>query len=211
VQLARAYAEIGRTSEARELAASVQAIAVTNSEDVTATAIAGVGATLLFRLQDWFTGELGRTIEASDTAISWWRQQVRGWALAAALERIFISWTRDTSRRWYASDAANDQLVAASINATLIGDHGTWRNIAGLLAKDMLVRLDRHCNVEDLAGGLNALRIGGFHQELGYAVRRIVNDGPAAAAAAAVRSIKLDSLTHTTAQSFAQPDRCWMK
>ncbi|MEU4603501.1 DUF4365 domain-containing protein [Kribbella sp. NPDC023972] len=199
VQLARAYAEVGRTTEARQLAASVQSIAGTHAEDVTATAVAGVGAQLLFRLLDWGEGDLGATIEASDTAANWWRQQTRGWALADALERSFVDWSRDTSHRWSASDTAHDQLVAAALNATLAGDHGSWRDLSSLLGRDTLTRLARSSDPADLGAGLSLLRMAGDHKALDIAVRRLVDDGPAASVADTIRSIDLNASTHTTA------------
>ena len=73
IQLSRALAQLGRLEEARKLAASVQDVAATHSVDVTATAIAGAGAQLLFSLA-WSVGDLnndgqvGKAIEAADTA-----------------------------------------------------------------------------------------------------------------------------------------------
>lgn len=201
VQLARA--QVGRAADVRSLAAAVQAVAATHSDDVTATAIAGVGANILLSLQDWTdqvdaeTDALGSAIEGSDTAVTWWRQQVAGWATAAALDRTFLAWTRDTSRRWSRSDAANDQLLAASLNATLVGDHGQWAALTGLLAKDILVRAGRHTDPERVRAGLTSLRVSGRHQDLALAARRIVEDGPAQAAADAARDNRLESVTHT--------------
>jgi hypothetical protein len=68
VQHARACAEIGRMEEARAEAAQVQAIRVTNSRDVTATAIAGVAAVLLFNTSAWGQQDVADVITGMDTA-----------------------------------------------------------------------------------------------------------------------------------------------
>lgn len=201
VQLARACAEIGLVDDAKQLAGSVQGIAATHSEDVTATAIAGVGARLLFSVTDWGTGDLGRAIEASDTAASWWRQQTCGWALGDSLERTFIDWSRDTSFRVIVNDQARNYLVAAGLNATLTGDHGGWRHLSGLLGRDSLIRLTRTSDVKEVRAGLSTLRLAGDHNALKKATRRVVEDGPATAATEVARAIDLSASTHSTAHA----------
>ncbi len=54
VQKARACAEIGPVDDARDLAAQVQVVGATQTDDVTATALAGVAARILFN-----TGSVG--------------------------------------------------------------------------------------------------------------------------------------------------------
>jgi len=201
VQLARGYAETGRLDEARALAASVQGLAATHSTDATATAIAGAGAQLLFSLLGWGEGDVGKTIEAADTSASWWRQQTRGRALADALDRTYREWTYDESIRWSASDTSNDQLHAASLNASLVGAQGDWRQLAGELGKDMLVRLNRYSAAAEAQSGVSQLRYAGSARALKDAVGRLVSDGPAISITDATRGIDLDRLTHTSAKA----------
>jgi tetratricopeptide (TPR) repeat protein len=206
IQLARAYAEVGNLEESRQLAGSVLDIAVTHSLDVTATAIAGAGAQLLFGL-DWASGRagspasMGKTIEAADTASSWWRQQTRGWALGDALDRTFRAWTRVKEFRWSSTDPANDHLVAASLNASLAGAQAEWRQLTGILGKDKLIRLDRKAEGVVAASGLSLLRLSGQVKPLEQATRRLTWDGPAAAVADTAREITLTSVSHSSAQS----------
>jgi tetratricopeptide (TPR) repeat protein len=198
VQHARALAEIGRLDEARAAAAAVQSLRATYPNDVTATAIAGVGAQLLFSLSRWGEGDLARAVVGADTAASWWRQQTTAWGLAASLERTFQGWARDTTQRWAVSDEANDQLLAAALTATLVGAQGDWRNLSGLLGRDTLLRVERTTDPAVAHAGLSTLRLAGAKEALQLAVRRLVADGPAAAVTAAAADVHLDASTKTT-------------
>lgn len=206
VQLSRALAQLGRLEEARKLAASVQDVAATHSVDVTATAIAGAGAQLLFSLA-WSVGDLnnggqvGKAIEAADTAANWWRQLTRSWALTDSLERSFRSWTGVRQLRWSSTDTATNQLVAGSFNAALVGAHSDWRQLTGLLGKDQMIRLDRNSTSEDASSAVTLLRLSGQVSATQQAAQRILKDGPASALADAAKTIELDGLSRTSAQS----------
>lgn len=198
VQHARALAEVGRLDEARGEAASVQSLRATQPHDVTATAIAGVGALLLFSISDWGEGDLANAVVGADTAASWWRQQTSAWGLAAGLERTFQGWARDTTLRWSVSDEAHDQLLAAALTATLSGAQGEWRNLSGLLGRDTLLRVQRTTDATVAQAGLSTLRLAGAKEALQLAVHRLVADGPAAAVTAAAAEVHLDASTKTT-------------
>lgn len=199
VQLARAYLEIGRVDEARSIAASVQGISRTHSSDATATAIAGAGIRLIYSAADLCEGDLAATVEASDTAVTWWRHESIGWALGETLDRTFNEWVQDGSVGYSARDDAHDELLAASLNATFVGLHSEWRALIAMLGRDTLIRLTRHSDHEQARAGLSALLRSGQANRLEKAVYRLVNDGPAAPVAELAETIHLDKLTRTTA------------
>lgn len=201
VQKARACLELGRVDEARDLAAAVQTLGATDAHDVTATALAGVAAQLLFNTSGWGAGDLGAMVAGSDTVAAWWRTQSVSRGLTALAKRTFWSWSGDTTVRYSAGDTANDQLFSASITASYLGDHGTWRHLAGLLAQDGLIRLTRHCEPTRAAEALDRLRVSGNSDDMKHAVRRLADDGPAAAVTLAAARVTLDAVTRTTAPS----------
>jgi Domain of unknown function (DUF4365) len=198
VQLARLFADIGRVDEARASALRVQQICRTHSEDVSATAISGVAAALLFNASAWGQRSLEQVITNTDTAAAWWRTQTTASGLSALAEREFKSWARDTSITIGGGDEVNDQLFAASLTANLLGDHGTWCYLSELLGKQALLRHDRHSEVQSVRRGLETLRIAGDEEGLSLAVARVVADGPADAVTLVASEIDLAASTHTT-------------
>jgi len=70
---ARCLVETGRNDEAIGIAVNVQGLPAHRPDDVTAAAIAGAGASLVFRASDLFAGDVAATISAGDTEASWWR------------------------------------------------------------------------------------------------------------------------------------------
>jgi hypothetical protein len=199
VQHARVCADVGRVDEARASAARLQLIRRTHANDVTATAIGGVAAQLLFNTAAWGQTDFGGVITSSDTTAAWWRSQTISRGLSGLAERSFESWGRDRSLRLGGSDEANDQLLAASLTANLAGDHSNWRYLSGLLGRDALLRLDRDADAEAAQYGLSTLRFAGDEAALKLAVRRLVDDGPATAVRLAASDVRLDLSTRTTA------------
>ncbi len=198
VQHARACAEIGRLDEARAAAVDVQKIRMTHPDDVTATALAGVAAVLLFETSAWGDQDLEGTIKGGDTAAAWWRAQTVSHALGAMARRTFKAWARDTAMTLGGADVPNDQLVAASLIANHAGDHGGWRHLSGLLGQNTLLQLDRHADPEEARRGLTTLRLAGANDALKLAVRRLAADGPAAAVTLAAADVRLEASTRTT-------------
>lgn len=201
VQHARALAEIGELQQARNAAVSVQGLRRLHPEDLTAAAIEGVAAQLLFRIAAFGSGDLGQVIRGADTAVAWWRQQAGAHGLAAVLERSFRDWARDTTERWSAGDVVNDQLLAAALTASHAGDHGDWRYLSGLLGQDCLLRLGRDSDPAVVQAGLRALRLAGAEESVKLAATRVVQDGPALAARMAAAEIRLSASTRTTARA----------
>jgi hypothetical protein len=199
MQRARASAEIGRLEEARADALAVLAIRNAAPHDATATALAGTAANLLFSTSAWGRGDLEQAITGSDTAASWWRQQTTARGLGAIVDRAFKAWARDTTVTVGAGDVANDELFAASLLASHLGNQPGWRELAGLLACDMLMRLDRHAEPQSARDALNELRLAGATKELRLAARKLAADGPARAVTVALADVDLTRSTRTTA------------
>jgi tetratricopeptide (TPR) repeat protein len=201
LQHARACADIGRLDEARADAVKVQSIRLSAPDDLTATAIAGVAAVLLFNTSAWGESELADRIAGADTAVAWWRNQTTSHALAALADRTFKSWARDSAVTFGASDPVNDQLVAAAQMASYVGDNGDWRRLSALLGRDELMRLERDSDADQAHGGLRTLRLAGDESAIKLAVRRFAQDGPAAAVPPAAAEVRLDASTRTTARA----------
>lgn len=208
VQYARALAETGELQQARNAAVSVQGLRRLHPEDLTAVAIEGVAAQLLFRITAFGSGDVGQVIRGADTAVAWWRQQAGAHGLAAVLQRSFRGWARDTAERWSASDVANDQLLAAALTANLAGDHGNWRYLTALLGQDSLLRLDRGSDPSMVKAGLGALRLAGAAEDVTLAATWVVQDGPALAARMAAADVTLSASTRTTARANLDVLRC---
>jgi hypothetical protein len=201
VQYARSLAEIGELQQARDAAVSVQGLRRLHPEDLTAAAIEGIAAELLFRITDFGSEDLEQAIRGADTAVAWWRQQAGGRGLGAVLERSFQEWARDTTTRWAASDVANDQLLAAVLTANLAGDHGDWRYMSSLLGRDQLLRVSRDSAPAAARDGLTTLRLAGAEESVKLAAIRLVRDGPAHGARLAAADIELGSSTSTSARA----------
>jgi hypothetical protein len=201
LQRARACADVGRIDEARAVALDVQEIRATHPNDLTATAIAGVAAVLLFNTAVWGGESVAEAVTGMDTTAAWWRTQTMSWGLAALAERTFKAWTRDATVTWSRGDAVNDRLLAASLTANYLGDHGAWRHATGLLGRDALLRLSRDADAETARRGLDTLRIAGDQDALKLAVRRLAANGPATAITLSAANVRLDASTRTTGPS----------
>lgn len=70
VQHARACIEVGRIDDARASTVAVQAIRRSHPDDVTATALAGTAAELLFRASPWGEQRVSEVIAGGDTTAS---------------------------------------------------------------------------------------------------------------------------------------------
>lgn len=201
VQHARACAEIGRLDEARQDAVRAQAIQLTSPNDVTATAIAGVAAALLFNTSGWGQQDVADLITGTDTTASWWRTQTVSSGLAALASRTYRSWARDTAVTLGGGDPVNNQLIAASLTANYVGDHQAWRNLSALLGQSALMQLSRDSEQNKVRSQLEILRLAGDDKALGLAVRRVAADGPAVAITLEAANVSLPTSTRTTARA----------
>ncbi len=201
VQRARLRAESGDVAGARADAVDAQRQFAGEADDVTVSALAAAAAWLLFTTAGFAAGDLSSTLTASDTAIGWWRSQTISWALREASERAFRAWSQDTTNRWSAEDAEALNLFAAELNADLTGEHGAWRSVAALSARQMLMRAHAAGDEPGMAAAVTALRRSGDNPSLKLALAYLRRLGPVHALAEALRAIGDESWTHTTAQT----------
>jgi hypothetical protein len=197
LQRARALRELGRSDEARADAIEAQRVGKSAPHDVTARAISGVAATLVFDTAAPTEEDLGQGIAGLDTAAAWWRSQAASRGVGAVVDRTYGDWADDQST-YYGPDVANNQLYVAALSASLLGDHGGWRYLQTKLAQDSLLRLDRHAAAAQAADALSSLRRAGDEKKLKLAVRRFLREGPAAAVRGASESMRLARSTRTT-------------
>jgi hypothetical protein len=201
LQHARACVEVGRLDDAREDAAFVQRLRITHPDDITATAIAGVAAMIVFSTTPWTERNVGSVVQGADTAVAWWRTQTIAGALSSFADRTFEAWSHDTAVHLGGGDQVNDQLLAAALTANYLGDHGAWRQLYALLGQDRLVRLDRNSDPADARAGLDRLRMAGDDKAIKLAVRQLTVDGPATAITLAATDVDLNQSTHTTSKT----------
>jgi hypothetical protein len=198
LQHARACLEVGRIDEARSGALQVQQVRQSHAGDVTATAIAGSAALLLFTASDWDSKDVQEAVTGLDTTAVWWRSQRVASGSNAVIEREFTTWTRREVVVIAAEDTANNRLFTAALLASHLGDHSGWCTLDSLNAKQALLRVGRASEPDQVRELLAALRATGDDKSLDLAVQRLVADGPAAAVTAAAAEIDLTHWTHTT-------------
>ncbi len=201
LQHARACAEIGRLGDAREDAAFVQRLRITHPDDITATAIAGVAAMIVFTTTPWAERDVGSVVQETDTAVAWWRTQTMAGALSSFADRTFETWSHDAAIHLGGGDQVNDELLAAALTANYLGDHGAWCQLYALLGQDRLVRLDRNSDPADACAALDRLRRAGDDKAIKLAARQLAADGPATAITLAAADIDLNQSTHTTGRA----------
>lgn len=201
LQHARCLSDLGRIDDAREYALAAQSARAAFPDDLTASAIGGQGAVALFQLTRWDQGDVASGVSGGDTTASWWRTLTTSEGLTASANQAFKLWGRDTAITIGGRDGANDDLVAASLMASYLGSHGTWRHLSALRARELLMRMDRSTEPEQARAALNDLRLAGDHKAMKLAVTRFVYDGPADAAGLAAADIDLEALTATTARA----------
>lgn len=201
VHRARCLAELGDPAAAIALAADIQGLPTMLPEDVTAAAIAGSGAALVFRTSGLFEGDVATTITASDTETSWWRAQAMSWGLASMFDESFRRWTRNDNEIRFGAASPADRLRGVSLVDGLTALHDSWCHTTSLLAKWHLIS-DR-LSVEDAAGCLTDLRRAGDTKSVTAAVAHLLEAGPAVAVREAADSVDLDRVAHTeTSASF---------
>lgn len=197
LQLARAHQELANLHEARRAATLSLAIGATQRHDVTATAIRGVAAAILFDISSLDEHDIASTIRYNDTAIAWWRSQNAYRGTVALVETAF-----DRAVGHEPSDhdgvRANNQVFAASVQAGVLGSHGQWRHFSGLLARQELID-PQIADADTLAHTLGVLRRAGAERAVGRATSWVATNGPADAVAAATRGI---DLTRSTSSSI---------
>ncbi|MBM2623287.1 DUF4365 domain-containing protein [Actinoplanes sp. LDG1-06] len=201
LQYARTLSELGHRQQARDVALDLIGLGQLAPDDVTAAAIGGAAPNTLLAVSDWDAVEFGSTMSASDTTGSWWRHQVAGWGLSAQAERSFRAWTRDTGVTITMVDEAWQYLRSASLLAGMVGDQTAWRGTTRDLAEYLLTDREHGADPESVAVALTTMRLCGDYKGLALAVRRVVNDGHAAAAQAAALLTDPTNSTRTPARA----------
>jgi hypothetical protein len=189
---ARASLEAGGVEDARVQAGELLAANVGAPDDVTATALRGVAAILLFDTAPWAERDIGAAIQATDTAAAWWRIQTASRGVTAVVQREFNAWARNALVTLGGQDEANNLLYVAALTASHLGDHPAWRHLSALLGRDTLLRLNRHAAAGEAAAGLRTLRLAGAPDGVKLAIRQLADDGPALAVREAGAEIRLD-------------------
>ncbi len=201
LQHTRALSELGRRQQARDAAINLIGLGQLVPGDVTAAAVGGAAANTLLAVSDWDAEDFSGSMSAADTTASWWRNQVTGWGLSAQTEKAFRAWTGDSTVRLAMADETWQYLRSASLIAGLLGDQTAWRHTTHDLARYLLTDQEYGADPDLVAVALTALRRCGNHKELRLAVRRVINNGPAAAAREAALEIEPSDSTLTSAHA----------
>jgi hypothetical protein len=199
VHRARCLAELGDPAAAITIAAEVQGLPSMLPEDVTAAAIAGSGAALMFRTSGPFGGDVATTVTASDTESSWWRSQAMSWGLGSVFDESFRLWTRNDNEIRFGASSPTDRLRGVSLVDGLTALHDSWCYTTSLTAKWHLMSDD--LSVEAAANCLTDLRRAGDAKAVAAAVAHLLESGPAVAVREAADLVDLDRLAHTEASA----------
>jgi hypothetical protein len=198
-QRARACWEIGRVDDAVACAVAVQEVRSSHPTDITATAIAGTAAMLLFSASPWGAGDVKRAITGLDTMAVWWRTQRVAAGADAVIEREFGARFRRRVRVVFTGeDVANNRLATAGLLASHLADHREWGHLESLNAKQALLRTRRTSSPEEVHTSLATLRWTGDDKTMALVVRQLVADGPVAAVSAAAQEIDFEHWTRST-------------
>lgn len=197
LQRARARFEAGEMDLAREESLRLIGLSAQAPHDLTATAISGAAANLLFAASDWETLDFAKTLAATDTTVTWWRQQVLGWGRGQRVEDEFKRWAHDGTTQHRFTEAW-DHTRAASLIAGFVGDHGAWRGALNELAQHMLIiSQDDHDDVV-VENALRTQRTVGAHKELALAANWLIATGPADVVKRVADGVQLDHATVST-------------
>jgi hypothetical protein len=194
---ARCLAELGDPAAAIDLGISVQRLPTILPDDVTAAAIAGSGASLVFRTSNLFEGDVATTITASDTESSWWRAQAVSWGLSSMFDESFRRWTRNDNEFRFGYDSPTYRLRGVSLVDGFTALHESWCSTTSLLARWEL--MSGNLSVTAAHRCLTDLRRAGDVKAVAAAVAHLLEAGPAKAVRDAADLIDLDRVTHTEA------------
>lgn len=193
-QRARALAELGKRSRARNDALAVQTIRAEYPHDASATAIAGAAARLVFQVSDIGSEDISEVVTVADSAGAWWWTQVLAQGLGQEADQHFAAWAGGEP-----SDSGANQLRAASLIAGFTADHGSWRRAMALFGRHRLMPAKSSCDADEVVGPLVVLRLAGDRRSLSDAASNVMRSGPAQAVSRVASEIDLDVTTHTRA------------
>lgn len=178
LQHARAQFELGNFDDARSISFDLIKLSSVVPDDVTAAAISGAAANLLFAVADWDDLDFGQTIAAADTTAVWWRQAVAVQGLGRQADEAFKAWAHDP-QYVYSTEQAWDDLRAASLMAGFLGDHRGWAGALGRLARYVLTHADFGEDPKQIRSALRTLRMIGADKNIDVAVKWLSANGPA--------------------------------
>lgn len=200
VQHARCLRDLGDITEAQRTALEIQKQRQAAPDDPTVLAICGAAADIVFATSPLGNGDFAGAITGRDTPTSWWRSQAMSTGLADHFDGDFKQWANDDSVTYGKADTAWLKLRAVSLMSGFAGDHASWRHSLSLLAQRQLMTFGSDVSIEPVVISLHDLRWAGDHKALEKATRRVVLDGPAAAAQEVARTIDLARSTRTSIQ-----------
>lgn len=199
VHRARSLAEIGDTATAVDLAVTAQALPTYFPDDVTAAAIAGSGAALVFSASEAFTGDVAATISAGDTETSWWRAQATSWGMGVLFDESFRRWDRSLNETRFTNDTSDFRLRGVSLVAGFTPLHDTWCSTVSVLAKAAL--MSGSLDVQEASGVLTDLRRAGDVKAIKAGVSHLLESGPAQAVRIAADEVDLGLCTRTDSRA----------
>ena len=202
VQRARTKHDAGRDDEA-ESDAGLALEKLVDGSDVTATALAATATATVWGIvaaRNFEEANVGDLMTASDNAVSWWRSQTISRALTSAADKQFDSWAEKRFLFQFGDAEGSNDLFAAELNTDLLGDHGIWRHVSSLKARQrMMSAAASHDEVSELVEGLDALRGSGDERSLESAISHLRRVGPIEAIAKSVNKISTGGWTRSTA------------
>lgn len=142
-------------------------------------------------------------MEASDTAVSWWRSQDVALALGREQDSSFESWVEDDPpQNIRGSPIPETKLLSAELNADLTGEHGLWKALSARRGIQCVMRAASYPDTAtELEDGLDALRRCGDSSRFTKSVRHLLRVGPLAPIAASTAKVPTSGWTHTTAKT----------
>jgi len=196
VHRGRILAETGHVQLALELFARANVQVASVAADVTVSALRSSILWSLFDLSDRESVDLSAVVPGMDTTTSWWRTQSVVSGLESWTRRVFRTWGRDRAKRFATANTAHNELFSASLIARLAGDNAGYRSAASFMAMaDLAAPADLNPSVKS---SLETLRETGSEEELKLAIGRVRDEGPLADLAAAIASIRPETVTHTS-------------
>ncbi|WP_380168972.1 DUF4365 domain-containing protein [Jannaschia sp. R86511] len=201
MQMARALADHGEVSDARQLAHDLIGLRLSHPHDVTAGAISAAATSLVYRTASFHKTDVEQVIRHQDTVTAWWRSQTLAHGLTAQLEGTLRQWSRDGSTVHHFEDPVEVPLFTVMLTASGAGDHYGWQHYAGLLAAHRAVTLTRDSDVDTTVTVLSDLRLSGSTAELKMVAGRLLRDGPCLAVAASAEKVDLGLSTATSLQA----------
>jgi hypothetical protein len=197
VQRARFKAELGEIVAAQEDAAAAQRALRTEVNDITANALNGAAAGLLYSTSGGGT-DIEKLVSSSDTVASWWRAQVAVSGYAAQVDSFFKDWVQDRSVTIGGGDKALNRFGAAVRLADHVGDVSGWRSSSRALGRYLTVTGVEALDEARIARGLRTLVGAGDDKSVEMVSSRLWKSGPLRPLVDVVRSLDEAAWTRTT-------------